>query len=498
MSINFLDVAPGSRYYDEIMEATNTILYDGEPLLSGVNYSRFEKNSPYMYIERDAKKNQTIYTFVGIKIKPTDDNPLMVYADGIPWGYKSTEIVDGNTKVKLHMAAKAGVLLTFVSAGIPLLNPNGRPKLLNRKPYYPAQLLEHADQYVWWPDGHREYISVYGKRLKRLTIDPLYDAWPKKYDLGLENDIARKYIGKKTDVYLISDTGRIYLPWNLEGVRVTMVYSYNKKGKKGPLTLKNVVSVQENKAPMAGGKLHEDYDVYRNDRFFPDMYITRAEMVIALARLRRDIQARYTDSPVNEDPEFTVNDELVAYQGQKIFRINGTYDYGKGNLIVMKSAKVGPLNTNTWKLLTYKKDYFETGSHSITLAQPAEEGFTYGFYYQKTLGERFYDAGRNAVYYDNSTQTTRKVEGAPPEWIKHVLDLELEMLSDGSYLINGNTINNWHDKAKTQPIVNIYDERVQGTDKFTRGFFLPNNRLDKLDVANQLNRFRMWCLERFK
>ncbi|MEC0276802.1 hypothetical protein [Peribacillus frigoritolerans] len=505
--MRLLDVPVGHKYYDDIMEAYTTILDDGEPLLDTLPYQYYVKDKPYIYAEITSKKNQLTYVIKGKTFKPdNEDNPLQVTVDGIPWGYKSTKIVKKDTQVVLHIAPKEGSIVSFISPGVPSIGSDERPK----KPgeiWYPRHELTHSDQYVWWPNVvGREYVTVFGERLKRIQMDP--DDWDTKksgpYDKGkyafhspYDEALATKYIGNKTDVYLITASGRIYLPWNLEGVTVKITYAYNTKGRSAPKSSRYVKNHTETFKAWAGSG-SGGIMAARNDRFFPDAAITRAEMVIAIARLREHFQVRYTDTAFEQSEDWVIQDNITAYQGQTVFRLNGTYPSGKGKLIVKKNRTPNVYNPKSSERLRLNRDYRETNDHTITLLKPAEEDYVYEFWYSKKYGELYYDLGRNVKYYDTGTKKLRSVNGTTAPWVDYMMKLENEKLLDGSRLIGGSKITSWHNKSKTQPRVTNFDHPVAGKDKAYKYFFMPNNRVDRLEVAGMLNRFRLWCIERFK
>jgi hypothetical protein len=490
MTIRFNDVSPGHWAYDDIMEACNTLLEDGEPLMKPLFYQAFEPNKPYIYQEVKAGKNQLTY-ILNRKIQPSNDNPLHVFVNGVQWAYKSAQIVKEQTHVTLYTAPKEGSIVSFCSYGKPLLGEDGRP-VIKTEPYYPHYKLKYYDKYVFWPYyGNYEVVTIFGRRLQRVDIDP------EELELAgkvpeFDQELARKYIGDRTDVYIITPSGRLHLPWNFEGMTGKITYAYNTKGKNAPLTDANVTTYTEEFKAYTHSATDTKYEPYRNDRFFPDVWVSREEMITALNRLRIHFITRFTD---RNAPGTELNQRIRAYQGQKVFRLNGSYPAGKGLIIVSKrTIKDNP--DSPYIILKKGVDYEEFDNHTILLKQPAEEGYYYGFYYKKRVSDRFKDVGMDVKYWNNDDKKLISVNGTTDEWVEHALALEDEKLNDGTYLIKGTEINYWYDASKKIPVMNRYNQPIPGKDSVKKIFLLPKARISRYEVVSTLNRFRKWCLER--
>ncbi|NMA87004.1 MAG: hypothetical protein GX968_06735, partial [Tissierellia bacterium] len=82
----FLDVTSNKWYYNEIVEASNIILEDGEPLIVGIPYNVFMEGKPYIYQEFKATAGQKEF-MLNKAITPSSDNPLFVYINGVQTVY---------------------------------------------------------------------------------------------------------------------------------------------------------------------------------------------------------------------------------------------------------------------------------------------------------------------------------------------------------------------------------------------------------------------------
>src|SRR5690606_37907656 len=125
----------------------------------------------------------------------------------------------------------------------------------------------HADTYFYdkFNRRYQEYVYAFGRALRRLDIDE------SEWEGREEADVVREKIGLKTDVYTVSPSGTVWLPYNLNGVTCEMTYT----------------SLEDGVVRVRGGKFKATSpSVVHNNRFFPQAYITRAEAFVLMDRLR--------------------------------------------------------------------------------------------------------------------------------------------------------------------------------------------------------------------
>lgn len=475
--VSFIDVKSGYWAYDDIMEAANTFLEDGQPLIGTIPFQAFEKDKGYIYEEIKATKNQVKFT-LGKLITPTNDNPLFVYVDGVQYGYKSTAIENGKTVVYLYTPVAQGSVVSFMSVGVPALK-QGRPYTVT-KSYYPHYKLKHADSYTFHPaNGFNEYLVVFGKQLKRVLISQ--EDIDATTDAEHDQELARKLIGTKTDVYLMSPSGRIHLPWNFEGMTGKITYAYVEGG----VTKKTTEEFQA----WTTSKTDTAREPYHNDRFFPGVWVKRAEYVVVLDRLRKYFYQKFTDY---DAPGSVLDFVETAYLGQSVFRLNGTYPSGKGLLEVYKQNP----ESEDWELLTKDTHYSEFDDHTVVLKPPADKGEVFKFYYEKKQSDHLFDVGRDVRYWDKTNGKFVNINGTTQWWVEHVLSLDSEIRNDGERLIAGKSITNFFDPTNKEiPIVDDY-YRPTGSGP-GRSFFMPHTPISRTEAMLFTNRFRKWCLERF-
>lgn len=470
--IKFTDVKEGSKYYDDIMEACNTFLIDGEPIMKGLPYQQFESGKPYVYSEIKAD-GKTLNFQINKAVKPTEDNPLYVMVDGVQWGYKSTKVSGSKTTVTLYLKPKKGAIVSIMSYGVPKVT-NTLP-VLKTVAYHPYYWLKQAEKYEFDPyGGGAERVTILGKALKRIEIDSA--------DRKMSgDDLARAYIKDKTDSYIITPKGMLYVPWNYEGMSGSITYKY--KGK---------VTTESFKAYTHGSK-DTSHEPYRNDRFFPNAQVTRADTLVAVNRLRKHFLDRFMDSPA---PTTLISDKILSYNGQRVFRLNGAYPAGQNLIKVYRHSKAGDPDSAR-VLLKKGKDYDETNNNTITMKKAVEENYYYEFRFDRTKTYRFTsDVGRTYKVYDIENKKLVTLKGGQGDWIHHVLELEAERVGDEN-LLQGNVIKYWYDKSETIPVVNKYLIPMNGgKSKNTKNMLIHEAKFNRYHVLVFLLRLKNYCVEK--
>ncbi len=468
----FIDVFPGDWYYNEVIEASNYQMEDDSPFIASIPYNGFKSGMERFYIEITA--GGQVEFDLGQSIIVCAENPLYVYIDGVQSVYKcikdssGTEGLTGNIVV-LYAPPAVGSVVAFYLAGVPAFTPvdnevEGRPYILGN-PMYPRKPLQDGNIYYYDPQRMRanEYCYAFGRQLKRAIIPN--NEW-RVIDTEEKLEILlKKYIKYEPDIYVVSpksisdfpyaaqlvalatdpkydpyDTGVyldyaqrswIFLPYCLENVTLKFEYCVYDSGQ---WTVKG----GEFRANSPSGK------VMYLDRFFPKTYVTRAEAVTWLNRLRVSFYNRFTDAnpAYNEGGlgNIVVKETYNAYKNQTLFGLTNHYIVGDNSLRVIKNDV--RLNSS---------EYIEVNSNMVELKTPCAHGDIIKFY-GKREHSRFVDVLDDAWY----------------KW--PIMEIEMETFKDGKYLIEG-----------------VGDNR-----------FEPERRLNRAEAVALLNRFREWCIERFK
>ncbi len=458
----WIDVKESDWYYAEIEEASRIVLEDGQPFIIGIPYNAFEPGAPYFYEEHTAIKGQVVFT-LSKKITPSNDSPLFVYVDGVQTLYKSVkDNSSGTSDVELYSAPREGAIVSFAMYGKPVVDKFGKPRV-DKAYEYPKYKLAHGDSYVYVKFGRsfNEYVYAFGRALKRAPVED------EEWQTSNWEDVAKKYIGYQTDVYCVAPGGIVYMPYNLNNVTCTISYLYVENG--------NYKIANEKFKPTASEVLYVN-------RFFPKAYITRGEAYALIDRLRRHFYSRFTDT---EAPSNKMDETYIAYEAQQVFRLNGRYPVGTGLLQVKVDGVLKKVNI----------DYTEFDDHTVLFKYPLKKGSVVNFSFVKDKSTRFEDVGYDKSMKVVGTGEIIHLNGSKAWWKDVVLAMEDEKLNDGTYLIQGYE-NVKYDVDGTILVDDMYNPLYDSSQK--NRVFLANSLLTRAEAVVFLNRFRKWCIERFK
>lgn len=468
----FIDVTPDKWYYNEIVEASNIILEDGEPLIRGIPYNVFQDGKPYIYKEFKAVAGQKEFELDEVVI-PTADNPLYVYVNGVQTVYKSVTQNNGKTIVTLYSGVPANAIVSIASSGVPKVNEFNRPAQTSLDLVrYPSVRLQGYANYYYnrFYRGGREYVSAFGKYLRRVDIPP--EEWNENPDN--RQAILRKYIGYNNDVYFIAPDGILHVPYNLNGVTCKVTY----------LTKEDYIKVNtEEVIPVSQYVLH-------SNRAFPDANITRAEAFVLIDRLRRTFYRRFSDSPpITHNLDVTI----TAYEGQRSVSVPGRYEVGKDDLKVY-------LNGDRQRV---DRDYKEYDEYTIVFLDSLEEGDEVRLVSNRTKSLNLEDVGTVTNYYRIAKDEYQVINGTvgnenPDDdswWAPHILSLEREMLSSGELMVDGMPVGEtfYHNGVKTVTVDSQKNPLYMGDERW----FMPETFMTRAQAVVILNRFRKLMMEKF-
>ncbi|MFF2480274.1 hypothetical protein [Paenibacillus sp. NPDC058071] len=481
----WVDVNEDDWFFNEVTEASNIILEDGEPFVSSIVYNVFKANAPYIYEEQKVgstgKKTFTLQK----KAAPTNDNPLLVYIDGIRTVYKDVKSNAGGTSdVELYAAPRPGAIVSFSMIGEPVKDRFEKPSYTGGG-QLPSKKLDYGDTYHYDPFSRQsvEYLYAFGRALRRLTVSD--EEWRQQSGQA----VAQKYIGLKTDVYVVSPAdqgGYLYLPYNLDGV--TCNFTYHSREANGALMKR-------------GGefKCTSTKMVY-NNRFFPNAIISRGEAFLLIDRLRRTFYSRFTDL---DAPTHELRQSVATYSGQMSFKLNGYYDRDKG--LVVRLRNVG--DDESMDVVQIKDvDYTEIDGHSVLWKHPLSAGKIVTFIYKKLVSTRFEDVGKQTAMYNQATGETTVIDGSiddsgghkPSWWALPVIAMENEQFADGKYLIEGFLVDNFTVNEHAVVVSEMNHPVYSNIPSLRENWFMPHTPLTRAEAVSFLNRFRKWGMERFK
>lgn len=357
---SWMDVKPGDWFYNDVMEVTNIDLPDGSRLVNGMVYTEFVTGKPYVYKEIQAKQGTVSYK-LDSALNNTPDNPVIVWVDGVRTLFKTITVgSDGLPVLELFTAPKAGAVISIGCPGVASVDATTKRPVPNDPagaPHPHGNLyIPSGEYYVFRPyDGRNiEYVTAFGKRLRRVEPKP-----------GQSYDDA---IGFLQDVYAIDIYGKIYLPYNLNHVRVIVTYYTNLSGQR----VNHIIPNQDK--------------VYMNNRYFPDAQLTRAEFVTLLWRMRQNFYMRFTD--YERSPRM-IDETVLTYLGQQMFVLEGYYVMG-GGLTITCDGKTYRRNT----------DYEEISTNKVKFYEPFDVDKKVQFKFTKTSSVRFKDVPSSTFGFD--------------------------------------------------------------------------------------------------
>ncbi|MGG1263853.1 hypothetical protein [Brevibacillus laterosporus] len=266
----WIDVNPYQWFYRDVLDATRLNLdpISGNTLFDGMTYNAFVTGKGRIVKSYVSTENQIEFALPGYV--PSTDNPVIAYVEGIPT-FVETEV----DKVFMPNPLSAGLEVVLIATGVPKLTKEGCrliPYTLTRGEY-PSADLSHKSEYVFdFALSLNEVAMALGRKVKRiqLYLSPGQSVQDALYD----------QVYYKTSVFAIVN-GTLYTSYDLNNIPVTVEYNYRK---------------------MDGGLFHTSEKVIPtakivgyNDRFFPDIVMTRSEFLVTLQRIRKNLYNRFTD-----------------------------------------------------------------------------------------------------------------------------------------------------------------------------------------------------------
>lgn len=273
----WLDVSPKDWFYRSVLEADRIFLdpMKTTTLFSGKLYNKFVTGKNRAVYNFTTTEGQTEFKINGYK--PDSRETVVVYIDGVP--YPPTKLEKGKVHVGFPIAG--GKQISIALSGVVAMH-EGDHTPANCQTYpltdsctlaYPSKKLEMADKYVFdLRYSLNEIVVCMGQKLKRVNVDLQ----------GGETVQAalQRTIGYQDNCFTIIK-GVLYVSYNLNNFPVQVNYNY-----KSGAVIKN--RQKEKQVPTSKCVMY-------NDRFFPEITITRAEFFVLLQRMRLNFYSRYTD-----------------------------------------------------------------------------------------------------------------------------------------------------------------------------------------------------------
>lgn len=268
--MRWIDVSPYDWYYRDVLDASRLYLNpdESEALFQSIPYNRFVPGKGRIVRSYISTENQIEFDLPGYI--PSNDNPVLCYVDGVP-----VRVETDRDKVYLPSPISAGLEVVIMAMGVPELIQDGckMTPTVSHRGIYPSAELMHKSKYTFDINySLNEVATAMGQKLKRIQLE--------RYPGESVQDALRRQVGFDRNVFTIVD-GVLYTSFEYWNVPVTVRYNY--EGENG-----QILHTSERVIPTSEA-------VGWNDRFFPNVKLTRAEFMVLLQRLRLNLYHRFTD-----------------------------------------------------------------------------------------------------------------------------------------------------------------------------------------------------------
>jgi len=266
--MRWVDVSPYSWYYRDVLDSARVELdIDGNALFESIPYNRFVENRGRLVKTYISVENQIEFAFPGYI--PSTANPVYAYVEGSP-----VLVETEANKVFMPNPLSAGLEVTITAMGEPQLVKYGCRNIpvTDFRGTFPSANLSKKANYIFdYNYSLNEIATSLGRKLKRVEIS--------LYPGQNIQDALHDQIGYTRNVFTIIN-GVLYTSFEYWNMPIIVEYNY-KVGEQIMHTSERVVPTSD--------------IVAWNDRFFPNVVLTRAEFFSLLQRLRKNLYNRFTD-----------------------------------------------------------------------------------------------------------------------------------------------------------------------------------------------------------
>lgn len=320
----FLDVPPSHWAANDVNDLAGIDLHGYGKFIESIPYNVYEENYP-AYDKMFPVETWTTEFNLGVYIKQSADNPISVFHNGVEVGYAELKLDENNnTVVVLRRAANPGSFVRIICPGKAKIDTNNLlqvPVGVGGTYKLPEKLLgfknpekfgdKHKDYYYIYDQEHQylsEYATWKGAQLKRVPYFNVLDDLPATgkpndyiYIRNAKNTDGAFYkwdtetnswvvdaIPKENKMYTISPDGLLITPYGMHNELINIRYIVGLKDgfgnvMKSSYQLINEVTYAES-----------NYMVYVN-RYFPDTYVSRLQLIAFLDRLRVHLLLEYAN-----------------------------------------------------------------------------------------------------------------------------------------------------------------------------------------------------------
>lgn len=320
----FLDVPPSHWAANDVNDLADIDLRGYGKFIESIPYNVYEENYT-AYDKMFSVETWTTEFNLGVYIKQSADNPISVFHNGVEVGYSELKLDENNnTVVVLRRAANPGSFVRIVCPGKAKINTDdllhspveisGSVKLPEKTLGFKTkqELKEKYKDYLYVYDPEHQYLSEYatwkGAQLKRV---PYFNASGTLPTTGKPNDYIYKRtadgtngafykwdtetnswvveaIPKENKMYTISPDGLLITPYGMHNELINIRYIVGLKDEFGNVMKSSYQLIDE--VTYA----ESNQMVYVN-RYFPDTYVSRSQIIALLDRLRVHLLLEYAN-----------------------------------------------------------------------------------------------------------------------------------------------------------------------------------------------------------
>ena len=329
----FIDTPASHWVNKDVLEMSTVPTYGYDPFIKSIPYNVMQEGYPV--IDKIVKVNSMTNSInLGEQVTESPLNPISVYQDGVEIGYLRIEPTESDTIIHLKRYVPQGAILRVICHGRPKMqqytdpsgpdyNPLGAPvvvdstdvKLPSKQLAYKSKYNGYSYRYDPSYSYFSEKASWNGAQLKRVPCVRVEEDLPaEKPSLNSIYYVDEEKIFYEWDVVteefekVLSPSEYLIYSITLDEKFVTTFYLRNEVIKFSYLVGLVVDGVSDARTyKIVNESIYAESDrmIYTN-RFFPDVFVSKSQIIAFLDRLRVHLLLTY--SKYKDVSEITISD----------------------------------------------------------------------------------------------------------------------------------------------------------------------------------------------
>lgn len=330
----FIDTPASHWVNKDVLEMSTVPTYGYDPFIKSIPYNKMQEGYPV--IDKIIKVNSmTNSVNLGEQVTESPLNPISVYQDGVEIGYLRIEPTASDTIIHLKRYVPQGAILRVICHGRPKMqqytnpsgpdyNPLGAPvnvdstdvKLPSKQLAYKSKYSGYSYRYDTSYNYFSEKASWNGAQLKRVpcvmnegdlptekpSLNSIYYVNDK--EMFYEWDVVTEDFKKALDpseslIYSVTPDEKFVTTFYLRNEVVNFSYIVG-------LVSNGVSDARTYKIYNEAIYAESDRMIYTN-RFFPDVFVSKSQIIAFLDRLRVHLLLTY--SKYKDVSEITISDK---------------------------------------------------------------------------------------------------------------------------------------------------------------------------------------------